>query len=55
MRRVVITGLGTVNPLGHGVREYWDALALGKNAVAPVTLFDATSYPHHRRRRGQGV
>ncbi|QQS03765.1 MAG: beta-ketoacyl-ACP synthase II [Fibrobacterota bacterium] len=45
MRRVVITGLGTVNPLGHGVREYWDALALGKNAVAPVTLFDATSYP----------
>ncbi len=45
MRRVVITGLGTVNPLGHGVREYWDALAAGKNAVAPVTLFDASSYP----------
>ncbi|MBK8802693.1 MAG: beta-ketoacyl-ACP synthase II [Fibrobacteres bacterium] len=45
MRRVVITGLGTVNPLGHGVREYWDALAAGKNAVAPVTLFDTTGYP----------
>ena len=45
MRRIVITGLGTVNPLGHDVRSYWDALAAGKNAVGPVTLFDPTGYP----------
>jgi 3-oxoacyl-[acyl-carrier-protein] synthase II len=44
MRRIVITGLGTVNPLGNDVRSYWDALAAGKNGVGPVTLFDTTGY-----------
>jgi 3-oxoacyl-[acyl-carrier-protein] synthase II len=44
MRRIVITGLGTVNPLGHDVSSYWDALAAGKNGIGPVTLFDTTGY-----------
>ena len=44
MRRIVITGLGTVNPLGQDVRSYWDALAAGRNAVGPVTHFDASGY-----------
>jgi 3-oxoacyl-[acyl-carrier-protein] synthase II len=45
MRRIVITGLGTVNPLGHDVASYWDGLAEGRNGVGPVTLFDASAYP----------
>lgn len=44
MRRIVITGLGTVNPLGHDVPSTWDALAKGTNGVAPVTRFDASTY-----------
>lgn len=44
MRRIVITGLGTVNPLGRDVNTYWDALAAGKNGIGPVTLFDASGY-----------
>ena len=44
MRRIAITGLGTVNPLGHDVRSYWDALAAGRSGVGPVTHFDASGY-----------
>ena len=44
MRRIVITGLGTVNPLGKDVEGYWASLAAGTNAVGPVTLFDASTY-----------
>lgn len=39
-RRVVVTGLGTVNPLGLSVREYWHALLAGKSGIAPITLLD---------------
>lgn len=44
MRRIVITGLGTVNPLGHDVASTWDALSKGVNGIGPVTRFDASSY-----------
>jgi len=44
MRRIVITGLGTVNPLGRDVNTFWDALAAGRNGIGPVTLFDAAGY-----------
>jgi len=44
MRRIVITGLGTVNPLGNDVASTWDALAKGTNGVGPVTRFDASTY-----------
>ena len=43
-RRVVITGLGTVNPIGLNVPEYWRGLRAGANGVGPITLFDATAY-----------
>jgi 3-oxoacyl-[acyl-carrier-protein] synthase II len=39
-----VTGLGTVNPLGHSVPEYWQALLAGKSGVAPLTLIDTTHF-----------
>jgi 3-oxoacyl-[acyl-carrier-protein] synthase II len=44
-RRVVVTGLGAVTPIGLNVEEYWQALLRGHNGVGPITLFDATLYP----------
>ena len=43
-RRVVITGLGTVNPTGNTVAESWAAVKAGRCAVAPITAFDTTDY-----------
>lgn len=39
-RRVVVTGLGAVTPLGNNVRDTWEGLKNGKNGIAPITLFD---------------
>jgi len=44
-RRVVVTGLGLVTPLGIGVQETWDALIEGKSGVGRITQFDCSSYP----------
>ena len=44
-RRVVVTGVGCVNPLGHNVEELWKALQEGKSGVAATTIFDASSFP----------
>jgi len=46
-RRVVITGLGTINPLGLNPQEYWQALLAGKSGVANITLFDTTGFDVH--------
>lgn len=43
-RRVVVTGLGAVTPLGNTVVETWDALMKGKSGTAPITRFDASSF-----------
>src|SRR5437870_12592919 len=43
-RRVVITGLGTVNPLGLNVRDYWRGLLAGHSGIAPITLFDTRDF-----------
>ena len=42
-RRVVITGLGAVTPLGTGVQESWQAVREGKCGIGPITLYDASS------------
>ena len=39
-RRVVVTGMGTVNPLAHNVDDFWKALLDGKSGAGPITLFD---------------
>ncbi|HSH01136.1 MAG TPA: beta-ketoacyl-ACP synthase II [Anaerolineae bacterium] len=41
-RRVVITGMGSVNPLGSSVAETWENACNGRSGIAPITLFDAT-------------
>ena len=44
-KRVVVTGVGLVTPLGIGVDETWDALCAGKSGIAEITHFDTTGYP----------
>ena len=41
-KRVVVTGLGTVNPLGNSIEEYWEGLKNGKSGAGPITHFDAS-------------
>jgi 3-oxoacyl-[acyl-carrier-protein] synthase II len=43
-RRVVITGLGTVNPLANSVPGFWAGLIEGRSGIAPLTLFDAKDF-----------
>lgn len=44
-RRVVVTGIGMVTPVGHSPEEFWKSLSAGKSGVGPITLFDASSFP----------
>ena len=46
-RRVVITGLGAVTPVGLNVKETWNNILSGKSGVAPLTIFDTESFPVH--------
>lgn len=43
-RRVVITGMGALTPIGLSVDEYWSSLLQGKSGAAPITYFDASDY-----------
>ncbi len=43
-RRVVVTGMGIVSPLGTGVAEYWSAVAAGRSGIGPITQFDTSGY-----------
>jgi 3-oxoacyl-[acyl-carrier-protein] synthase II len=44
VRRVVVTGLGMVTPLGTGVEKSWEAACSGTSGIAPITKFDATGF-----------
>jgi 3-oxoacyl-[acyl-carrier-protein] synthase II len=44
-RRVVITGLGAVTPVGTGVKNFWEAICAGKSGIRLITRFDTTNYP----------
>ncbi|MDH5543435.1 MAG: beta-ketoacyl-ACP synthase II [Nitrospinota bacterium] len=44
-RRVVVTGLGMLTPLGNSVSETWAGIKAGKNGIGPITKFDASEYP----------
>jgi 3-oxoacyl-[acyl-carrier-protein] synthase II len=45
MRRVVITGIGLVTPLGNTLEDTWGALCAGKSGAGPITRFDASQFP----------
>jgi len=40
LKRVVVTGLGALTPIGNNVQEYWEGLSTGKSGCAPITYFD---------------
>jgi len=44
-KRVVVTGLGVVSPIGIGKDDFWSALSQGKNGIDKITLFDTTNFP----------
>ena len=43
-KRVVVTGLGAVTPVGNTPEEYWEGLLAGRNGIGPITLFDASKH-----------
>jgi 3-oxoacyl-[acyl-carrier-protein] synthase II len=44
LRRVVVTGLGAITPLGNTLEEYWQGLLAGRNGIGPITLFDPSRH-----------
>jgi len=44
LKRVVVTGIGAITPIGNSFPEYWDALVNGVSGAAPITLFDAGQF-----------
>ncbi len=43
-KRVVVTGLGAITPIGNTLAEYWEGLLSGRNGIGPITLFDASRH-----------
>ncbi|MHC5308493.1 beta-ketoacyl-ACP synthase II [Myroides sp. LJL116] len=44
LKRVVVTGLGALTPIGNNIQEYWNSLINGVSGAAPITYFDATNF-----------
>lgn len=44
LKRVVVTGLGALTPIGNNIQEYWDGLVNGKSGCAPITYFDTEKF-----------
>ncbi|WP_343634667.1 beta-ketoacyl-ACP synthase II [Fluviicola sp.] len=47
LKRVVVTGLGAITPIGNTVSEYWEALINGKSGAAPIQQYDASKFKTH--------
>ena len=47
LKRVVVTGLGAITPIGNTVKDFWKGLVEGKNGVGEITRFDSTNYKTH--------
>ena len=47
MKRVVLTGMGAITPIGLNVEEYWNGLKEGKIGFGEITKFDTTDYKVH--------
>jgi len=43
-RRVVVTGLGALTPIGNSVPDFWEGLVSGTSGAAPITRFDASKF-----------
>ncbi|MDD5097695.1 MAG: beta-ketoacyl synthase N-terminal-like domain-containing protein, partial [Candidatus Omnitrophica bacterium] len=43
-KRVVITGLGVISPVGNDIASFWNSLKEGKSGVGPITSFDVTAF-----------
>ena len=46
-KRVVVTGVGAITPIGNTPVEYWEGLLSGRNGIGPITLFDASQHKCH--------
>src|SRR5690554_652580 len=44
LKRVVVTGLGALTPIGNTIQEYWQGLSTGVSGAAPITRFDASNF-----------
>ena len=47
LKRVVVTGLGALTPIGNNISEYWEGLINGKSGAAPITRYDASAFKTH--------
>ena len=54
-RRVVVTGVGLVSPLGIGTEANWEALCAGQSGIGPITQFDASQFPARIAGEVQGL
>ncbi len=44
LKRVVVTGLGALTPIGNNIKEYWEGLSTGKSGAAPITYYDTEKF-----------